>query len=251
MLVLSAMESETFLLFVIFLMPFAWLVKGHNVTSSLACWWLLRGSSWPAVAGKAHIGHLFRPAISRASLLFLCAAAASTILRKGELTLDSARGVYELATYVGFYFVVLAWVDSRERIRKVLWLVLLSTVVTAVFAVYQQITGGFSSLWLYLMPPDEYTLPWAGRSTSFLGHPNSLAFYLGLVLPFALACYVRGPGASGKSWAGGRLGLGSWLCSAPRASAESWLLWRYLFWRFSVSPGIARKGWFFSRASAP
>jgi putative inorganic carbon (HCO3(-)) transporter len=95
---------------------------------------------------------------------------------------------------VGFYFVVLAWVDSRQRIRKVLWAVLVSTIVTVLFAFYQEIIGGFTSLGLYLYPPDAYFTQWEGRAASFLGTPNNLAGYLNLVLPFALACYVLGQG---------------------------------------------------------
>jgi O-antigen ligase len=210
-LVLSAMESEAFLLFVMFLMPFAWVLKGevpvHNVLLALHALVVVGFFAGRWLRGQAHIRHLFRSTLSRASLWFLCAVAAPLMFRKGALTIDSARAVYELATYVGFYFVVLAWADSRERIHKTLWLVLGSTVLTAVFALYQQIIGGFSSLFLFLNPPDDFTVPWAGRSPSFLGHPNSFALYLNLVLPFALACFVRGRG-KWKKLGGWTLGLG-------------------------------------------
>jgi putative inorganic carbon (HCO3(-)) transporter len=99
-----------------------------------------------------------------------------------------------LITFVGFYFVILAWVDSPQRMRKVLWTLLISTLATSVFAVLQQLIGGYTSLWLYLNPQDEYPEPWAGRSTSFLSHPNTLACYLNLVLPFALACCLLARG---------------------------------------------------------
>jgi putative inorganic carbon (HCO3(-)) transporter len=206
-LALSVVESEAFLSFVILSMPFAWLLDGHNVLLAMHAVVVVGFFSGRLLRGNAVISQLLRPAISRASLLFLCATAIPLALISQGLTLDSARALYELATYIGFYFVVLAWVDSRQRMRKVLWLLLWSTLATAIFAVYQQIIGGFSPLWLYLNPPDEYTVPWAGRSPSFLGHPNSLAFYLGLALPFALACYIRGHG-QWKKLGGWTLGLG-------------------------------------------
>jgi putative inorganic carbon (HCO3(-)) transporter len=210
-LALSAMESEAFLLFVIFLMPIGWVLQGdmlvRNVPVALRSLVVVGFFAGRLVRGHTRIRDLFRPAVSRASLWFLCAAVASTIFAKGELTHASERALYELATYVGFYFVVLAWVDSRQRIRKVLWALLFSTVVTAVFAVYQQIMGGYTSLLLFLVPQDENSLPWEGRSTSFLGHPTSLAGYLNLVLPFALACYLLGQG-KWKKLGGWTIGLG-------------------------------------------
>jgi putative inorganic carbon (HCO3(-)) transporter len=205
-LALSALESEAFLLLVIFSMPLAWLLDGHNVLLAMHAVVVVGFFLGRLMRGTA-VSQLFRPAISRASLLFLCATAIPLVLIPQGLTLDSARALYELATYIGFYFVVLAWVDSRQRMRKVLWLLLLSTAVTALFAIYQQIIGGYSSLWLFLMPPDAVDMPWSGRSTSFLGHPNSLAFYLGMILPFALGCYVRGKG-KWKKLGGWTLGLG-------------------------------------------
>jgi len=194
-LVLSAMENEALLMFLIFLMPFAWHVQGHNVLLASHALVVLGFFAGRWLRGQASVSHLFRPAVSRASLCFLCAAAASVMSGKGALTPDAARAVYELATYVAFYFVVLIWANSRERIRKVMWTLLCSTGVTAAFALYQQIIGNNTLLWSYLYHPGEgYSEPWLGRSTSFLGYPTHLAIYLNLVLPMALACSVCGQG---------------------------------------------------------
>jgi O-antigen ligase len=212
------MESEPFLLLVVFFTPLEWVLQidapVRNVPVALRSLVVVGFFAGRLLRGHAGIRHLFRPAVARASLLFFCAAAASTILEQGGLSHESGRAIYELFTFVGFSFVVLAWVDSQQRMRRVLWTVLCSTVVTAGFAVYQQIVGGYTSLWLYLTPQDEYSSPWAGRSPSFLGHPNTLACYLNLVLPFALACYVLGQG-KWKKLGGLTLGLGflALLCS--------------------------------------
>jgi putative inorganic carbon (hco3(-)) transporter len=210
-LFLSAIESEAFLLFVIYLTPFVWVLQGdmllRNVSVALRSLVVVGFFAGRLLRGQARIGRLLRPTVSRASLLFLCAAIAPTVWQKGGQTYDSVRALYQLATFVAFYFVVLAWADSRQRIRRVLWAVSLSTIATAVFAFYQQMIGGYTSLWLYLIPQDEYSVPWAGRSNSFMAHANNLAGYLNLVLPFALACCVLGLGKWKKlgAWT---LGLG-------------------------------------------
>jgi len=217
-LALSAMESEPFLLLVIFLLPIGWGLQAdvpvRDVPIALRLLVVVGFFAGRLLRGSARTSHLFLPAVSRASLLFLCAAVASTILGKGELTRDSVRAVYTLVTFVGIYFVVLARVDSRQRLRKVLWVVLFSTAITAAFAIYQEIIGGYTALWLYLTPQDEYSVPYDGRSPSFLGQPNILASYLNLVLPFALGCCVFGQG-KWKKLGGWTVGLGfvALLCS--------------------------------------
>jgi len=212
LLVLSAIGSEGFLLFVIFSMPFGWMLPAtvpvrnmHVLTHAIIVVGFFAGRLLRVEVG---LGHLFHPIVSRASLLFLCAAVAPTILFAGRLTHESARSGLELIAFVGFYFVVLAWVDSKQRIRKVLWALLLSTIATAIFAGYQEITGGFSSIWLHLYPPDDYFTQWEGRAAAFLSSANQLAGYLNLILPFALACYVLGRG-KWKKIGGYTFGLGA------------------------------------------
>lgn len=216
-LVFSAIENEGFLLFVIFFMPFGCMLPGalpvrnmHVLFHSLVVIGFFAGRF---LRGQANMGmgHLFRPVLSRASLLFFCAAVVPTILIKGELTHESGRAIFDLAVFVSFYFVVLAWADSRDRIRKILWALLVSTIVTAVFAFYQEVIGGFSVFWLYLYPPGDFFTQWEGRAASFLSGPNNYAGYLNLVLPFALACYLLGKDkwkkAGGSTFCLGSLGL--------------------------------------------
>ena len=205
-LVLSAVESESFLLLVIFLMPVGWVLRAdvplRYVPVAARCLVIVGfflGRLW---RGRIDARGLLRPSVSWASLLFLGAALASAVLLRGAWTHESARSLYEMASYFGFYLLVLAWADSSQRIQKILTVLLCSTIVTAVFAIFQEIVGGYTSLWLYLNPPSDSFLPWGGRATSFLNYSNSLAGYLNLVLPFALACYALGKGKWRK--------LGAW-----------------------------------------
>ncbi len=219
-LVFSTIESERFLLFVIFLMPIGWMLSDKMPVRNMYV--VIHGVIIAAffagrlLRGEAHLRQLFRPIISRASLLFLCAAVVPSILAKGGLTRYSGRADFSLLAYVGFYFMLLAWVDSRERIRKVLWALLLSTIVTAVFALCQVIAGGVTFLSSYLFPPGDEALVWDGRAASFLGSPNNLAGYLNLVLPFAFACYVLGRGKWKKMG-----GCTFWLGSLALFSTQS------------------------------
>ncbi|MGH9607864.1 MAG: O-antigen ligase family protein [Terracidiphilus sp.] len=197
---ISALESEAFLLLVIFLMPVGWMLPGdapvrdmYVVFRALVIVGFFAGC---LLRRGVDLGSLFHPAISRASLLFLCAAIAPTILDRGKLSHYSLRAGVTFSVYVGFYFLVLAWVNSRDRIRKILWTMLVSTMFTALFAVYQIATGGFGPLWRALYPPGANnpngTAVWVGRATSFAGSPIDLGGYLEIALPFALACYVLG-----------------------------------------------------------
>ncbi len=210
-LVLSAVESEPFLLFVTFLTPFAWSpeVGGrlHDVpiaVRSLATVSFFLSRFW---RGRLDVRGLFRSSLGVGSLFFLGAITASLILVKGHWTQDSWNNLYRTGSYVGFFFLVSTWADSPKRIAKILSVLLYSTIITAAFGIWQEMVGGFTSFWLYLYPPNEYFGGWDWRPPSFLQHPNHLAGYLNLILPFALACYVLGRG-KWKKLGGWTLGLG-------------------------------------------
>lgn len=70
---------------------------------------------------------------------------------------------------------------------------LCSTLIVAVFGVVQKFIGNYTALWHFLYGGQELSLAGAeeqGRVASFLGHPNHLATYLNLILPFAIATYL-------------------------------------------------------------
>ena len=208
---LSAAESELFLLFVVFIIPFGWVLNTdapiHDVPVAMrfiVISGFFFGRLW---RGQVGARRLLRSPVTRAALLFLCAVLAPALLLKGAWTRSSARSLYEMVSYMGFFFLILSWTDSAERMQRILRVLLYSTIVTAGFAICQEVVGGYTSLWVYLNSPGEDFAPWELRAPSFLNYSNSLAGYLNLVLPFALACYVLGKGKWKKlgAWA---VGLG-------------------------------------------
>jgi O-antigen ligase len=215
-LALSAAESEPFLLFLVFLLPIGWFVSLGTLTVPYSRLDVATATHLLATGGFFG-GRLWRsrlPAralwglpISRASGVLTAAILLSLVFGTTGWTRDSSRSLMFFGSYVGFYFLMLVWVDSRRRLRRVCGTLLLSTILVALFGILQEVVGGYTSLWLFLNPSDLPRDPWSGRATSFLSQANSLAGYLNLVLPFALACFVLGQG-KWKKLAGGALGLG-------------------------------------------
>ena len=197
-LALAGFGNELLLLCVVFLLPVSWSLgpqgSRHDVPTAVHCLLIggfLLGRFW---GGQLRIRGLLSSSIARASLVLFATILLSIVLGKSGWTRSSAHGSYTLASYVGFFFLILVWVDSRERVEKVLTVLLYSTLATAAFAIVQELIGGYSSFWLYLNPQDENMTWWDGRAPSFLNYSNCLAGYLNLVLPFALACLVCGTG---------------------------------------------------------
>jgi putative inorganic carbon (hco3(-)) transporter len=217
-LALSVTESEAFLLFVIFLMPFAWALQWNvpvrDVPVALRSLVIIGFFLGRLLRGQLGMKRLLNPVLTRASLLFLCVVTAPALLAIGGLTRESARSLWALFTFVGFYFVVLAWADSQRRVRRILQVLLFSTIITAVFAIFQELVGDYTSLWLYVNPPTEWFAPMDGRAPSFFANPNFLASYLNLILPFSLACWVLGEGRWKRlgAWTTG-LGAAALLCT--------------------------------------
>jgi len=206
-LVLSAMESEPFLLFMIFMIPLGWSLKTEGLlrdTPSIVRSLVIVGFFLSRLCrGRLGVRRLLSSFPARASLFFF-----------GVITVPIIFGWMHYSTHflwtgscIGFFFLVSEWADSPERIRKILSVLLYSAIITVVFAFLQEVVGGYTSLWLYLYPLGESFQEWRGRATSFLGSDNSLAAYLNLVLPFALACYVLGKG-KWKRLGGWTFGLG-------------------------------------------
>jgi putative inorganic carbon (hco3(-)) transporter len=135
---------------------------------------------------------LFGGWLARAILAYLAIAAASAIILN-PLTLDAQRELMRLASYVCFYYVITDWCQTQGNTRTLLKVLMVSTIVVALFGLWQSLTAGYSALYDVLYPVQEEIaqIPaWEGRITSFLEHYNGLAGYLNLVLPFCLAFAV-------------------------------------------------------------
>ncbi|MCU1256957.1 MAG: O-Antigen ligase, partial [Candidatus Angelobacter sp.] len=127
--------------------------------------------------------------LTRTILIYLVVAGASAVLLN-PLTLDAQRELMRLASYVGFYYVILDWSETEDNTRILLKALMVSTIAVAIFGLWQALTGGYSALYDMLYPVQEEIsqIPaWEGRITSFLEHYNGLAGYINLVLPFCLA----------------------------------------------------------------
>src|SRR5258708_32423782 len=151
--VLSAAENETFLLVMIFLLPFQWrLGTGLPVASAVRVLMVLGffiGRLWRWRVGARE---LLQQPLSRASLYFLAAGAASLIFGKPGWMEGAPEGIARLASYVGFYFLILSWVNTEERLRRAVGVIMVSAIVLAAFALFQESIGDYTSLWIRLNP---------------------------------------------------------------------------------------------------
>jgi len=112
----------------------------------------------------------------------------SALLFNQRTVLGMAAPIW-LLSYLCLYFTVIAWVRTEHQMRTLIGLLLLSTIVVALFGLYQSVIGEYGSLYDWLYPSQSKDVAfWTGRITSFLNYYTCLAGYLNLALPFALAC---------------------------------------------------------------
>jgi O-antigen ligase len=132
--------------------------------------------------------------LTRAILAYMAIAIASAVFLN-PLTLDAQRELMRLASYICFYYVITDWSQIDGNTRTLLKVLMASTIVVALFGLWQALIGGYTALYDVLYPvQDEIAqIPaWEGRITSFLEHYNGVAGYLNLVLPFCLAFATGG-----------------------------------------------------------
>jgi O-antigen ligase len=200
-LVLSAVESNLFLLGVIFLIPVGWSTRisfplgggaAHLDFATTARLIVFVGFfTGRMLRGRLDLRKLWREPLTRATFVLAGVAFASVIFGGYGLTYGSLRALVRLLSYIGFYLFLVLWVNSRQRLRTVAFMILSSTILVAVFGIFQEIVGDYTAFWLYLNPPPDLFPPMEHRVPSFLNYSNSLAGYLNLVLPFALAgCFL-------------------------------------------------------------
>ncbi len=123
--------------------------------------------------------------------LFIATMSATVFNR---LTLDAERELMRLASYVCFYYAIAGWIKTEQEFIVLFKTLTVSTILVALFGMYQFLIGDYSAIYSALYPAQEEMLkipPWFGRITSFLGHYNALAGYLNLIIPFCIAFVLR------------------------------------------------------------
>lgn len=133
-------------------------------------------------------GWLTRGIINKSILAFAVAATVSLFLSPFVLKLDAFRSLVRWCSYLAMFFALTGWIQNRRQIVQLIKLLLISSICVCLFGFYQELTGGYSDLYLYLF---EAEIPdWNGRIPSFLFHFNALAAYLNLLVPFALGYFL-------------------------------------------------------------
>jgi O-antigen ligase len=141
--------------------------------------------------GKSTAEWIAGSKLKKGVLLFVGVATVSLLISSVPANASAYRSLVRLLSYVAVFFAITGWIEDRRQIVAMIRIMLASTIGVALFGFYQVHEKGYSDLYFHLYPLQEDTLePWSGRITSLLFHFNSLAGYLNLVLPFALACMV-------------------------------------------------------------
>lgn len=208
---LSMFEWEPFFLLIIFLLPVSWRLQSDlpvkDVQAAIHLLVVMGYFFGRFLRGQFRAAEFWHDSLGRASLLFLGAVLVSAQFGSEGWTHLSLRAIFFLLSFIGFYFVISSWIQSAQRLGRALIALLMSMAFQGAFAIYQQVAGGYSSLWLFLNPLDENSAPWNGRSPSFAGYSNSFGGYLVLVLPLAIACFALG-NQKWRKLGGWSLGLG-------------------------------------------
>ncbi len=134
---------------------------------------------------------LFGSKRKKGIVLFVGIAMASVFLSGVPSNVPAYRSLALLVSYVAVFYAIDGWLRDKTQLVRVLKVLLVSTIGVALFGFWQAINGSYTDIYFRLYPFNEETLePWVGRITSLLFHFNSLAGYLNLVIPFAIACAV-------------------------------------------------------------
>jgi O-antigen ligase len=150
----------------------------------LAGVWVMRRGQ-----GKSVFEWIFGSRLKKGVLLFAGVASVSLFLSSEHANIAAYRSWVRLLSYVAVFFALAGWIETRRQVISVLRLILISTIGVALFGLYQEFERSYTDLYFHLYPLQEGALePWNGRITSLLFHFNSLAGYLNLALPLALAC---------------------------------------------------------------
>jgi O-antigen ligase len=134
---------------------------------------------------------LWQGRMRKAILAFAAIAVLSLLLSESRDAEGAARALGKLLSYTAVFFSISAWAVTRDRVNRIIQLLLWSTVLVCLFGLYQAVIDDFTAFYFRLYPDMEPVFAagggWLGRITSLLFHYNSLAGYLNAIVPFALA----------------------------------------------------------------
>jgi O-antigen ligase len=191
---LAAFRVDALLYLIVFCLPFAPLLNTHLAirdVSSLLRYALFAGLALSCIFGKTSVRE-WLPASSLNAIIFIYGLTALlSVLAFNEVNPSSQRALFRLFAYFALFFTIVGWVKTREQIWKLMMVLMYSTILVALFGIYQALINDYGDIYYRLYPlQEEGVQPWEGRVSSFLFHFNSLAGYLNLVLPFCLASVV-------------------------------------------------------------
>lgn len=125
---------------------------------------------------------------------FALVASVSLVISDARDEEGAAKALAKLLSYTAMFLVIAAWATTKEKLRSIVGILLVSTIAVCLFGFYQAAAGEFTKFYFGLYPDMEAVFSaqggWSGRITSFLFHYNSLAGYLNAIIPFALALTV-------------------------------------------------------------
>lgn len=163
------LEKFTFhlLLITLFVMPFSISLNETLSGLTLLCWALLlwRRKEFPSI-----------PRLGRFFLLFLLAGLASAAA--SDYRTQALRGFWDILRYTAVFFIIGDVIKSPGQIRKVCWVLLLSTGLWIIAgSIYQFLILGLN--------------PFEGFKFFALGDKNAVARYLVMVLFLSLGLWIN------------------------------------------------------------
>jgi O-antigen ligase len=213
LLVLALLSFDSFVYATVFLMP--WYPLPNIDLPVRDAFLLLRFVMFVGVwilrcrSGQPIYEWLLGSTIKKFVFAYATIATISLFLSPFALKLDAFRSLVRFFSYLALFYAISGWIHSRIQIERLIKLLLISTIAVALFGFYQELSGGYSDLYLYLF---EAEIPdWNGRISSFLFHFNALAAYLNLIIPFAIGYMVLANKRSSE--------LLGWICLCTAGAA--------------------------------
>lgn len=150
--------------------------------------------------GAAIKDWLWKGWLRKGVVSFALVASVSLVLSDGRNQEGAAKALGKLLSYTAMFLVIAAWATTREKLRNIVGILMVSTIGVCLFGFYQAAAGEFTKFYFGLYPDMEAVFGaqggWNGRITSFLFHYNSLAGYVNAIIPFAMALTVL----EGRAW---------------------------------------------------